>query len=388
MNSSEDNGGSNKGRRTKGQLLEKLSEVNESLEQSQSELAACHKELIQAKVKIKTLEMGEGKSASLDREMERVQLNLSKMSEDLNRMKEAIEKLKSQNEDVRKESEGIKLQLSASQERLAKYEEEAIEQQKAVKKQKKNFEAQIQQLQEQVDELKKKTPDEIAESDEQDYVAAPKANFRIEITPSDDNYRTVIDHPLSKDRKVIKGLDMEMILKFITKHLPKLEEPNGEPEIQPFPPLNEQATTEEIKIAEVKKDMTQALQFKSIKKNRVLKDVRIKQSNCFVENGQNILPSQDFSVYSLLQLPVVPSCKNIDIDTTSYNIRVVVKDKKENNVLFEKDIADDLSYGVVDYEKAITVPRLASGKYLIFVNAVVPFVRIGDQKIIEVEVKD
>lgn len=380
MDSLEENG-NNKDRRTKTQLLDELAEVNESLEQSQAELSACHKELIQAKIKIKSLELGEEKSTSLDREMERVQLNLNKMFEDLNRMQETIEKLKSQNDDIKKENEDMKLQLSASQERLAKCEEKATEQQKTVKKQKKDFETEIQQFREQIGELNKKIA--------QEYVAAPKANFRIEITPSDDNYRTVIHHPLSKDYKVIEGLNMEMILQFITKYLPKLEEPNGESEIQSSPPiLKDETKTEEINITEEKKDIILQPQLKSIKKNKILKEVRIKQANYFLENGQNILPNQDFSVHCLLQLPAVPSIKNIDIDTTSYNIRVVVKDIMENRSIFAKDIADDLSYGVVDYETAIIVPRLTSGRYSIFVNAIVPFVRTGDQKIIELEVKN
>lgn len=388
MNSSEENGGSNKDRRTKTQLLQELAEMNKSLEQSQSELSSRSKELLDAKVRIKELQRGEVKSASMEREMERFQLNLNKMTEDLTRIKEAIERLKSQNEKTKTESEELKLQLTNCQEQITRYEEQAIEQQKAAKNQKENFETQIQQLQEQIDELSKKIADEMVESNEQDYVAAPTARFRIEITPSDDNYRTVIDHPLSKDIKVIKGIDMEMILKFITKHLPKLEEPNGELEILPLPPISEEVKKETINVTEVKNDMNQLPRFKTIKKTGILKEIRIKQSDFLLENGQNINSNCDFAVLARLQLPIAPSSQNIDIDTTCYNIRAVVKEINENKLIFEKDIADDLSFGIVDYEKAVTISRLTPGKYLIFINAIVPFIPISDQKIIEIEVKD
>jgi len=393
MNSSEDNGNNNKDNRTKVQLLQELTEVNESLVHCQSELSACNKELLQAKIEIKRLELNEGKSASLDREMERVQINLNKLSEDSSRMKEAVEKLKNRNEEIREEIKELKLQLSTAQDQLLKNEEAAKEEQKTTKKNKKTIEKKIEQLEEQIAEMSKKISPEKIETKEDDYAAAPKANFRIEITPGDDNYRMVIVHPLSKDRKVIEGLDMATALKFISKYLPKLEEPNGESELPAIQSSIDETEVEpepeqETRITEVKDDMIGKPRFVSTPKNRILSDIRLKQSSSFLDSGQFLSSDQKFVVHSRLELPEVPSDHNVDIDTSSYNIRVVVKEKKENKLIFENDIADDLLFGVTQYEQAITVPRLAPGLYSIYVNAIVPFARIGDQKIIGIEVKD
>jgi len=391
MNSSEENGNNNKDNRTKAQLLQELTEVNESLVHCQSELSTCNKELLQAKIEIKRLGLNEGKSASLDREMERVQINLNKLSEDSSRMKEAVEKLKNRNEEIREEIKELKLQLNTAKDRLLKNEEEAQEEQKTAKKHKKNIEKKIEQLEEQIAELSKKIIPEQIETKDEDYLAAPKANFRIEITPGDDTYRMVIVHPLSKDRKVIEGLDMAAVLKFISNYLPKLEEPNGETDLPAIHSATEETEVEpeqKTRITEVKDDMIVKPRFISIERGGVLSDIRIKQSSSYLETGQFLRPDQKFVIHSRLQLPEVPSDNNIDIDTASYNIRVVVKEKRENKLVFESDIADDLLFGVTQYEQAVTVPRLAPGLYSIYVNAIVPFARIGDQKIIGIEVKD
>lgn len=112
----------------------------------------------------------------------------------------------------------IKMQLENNQKKIEKYrrdlKSEAKEKESAVMGLQKDIEA--------PEESKKAIPGGISTA---------KATFRIDIYPRQGHFQGKIVHPLTKDYRILKGLDMNAILDFISEHLPRAEEQASYPQI-------------------------------------------------------------------------------------------------------------------------------------------------------------
>ena len=214
---------------------------------------------------------------------------------------------KSQAKQVRKTRAQLQQELSETSSSLKQQNSEISECQKELKqartesdemkKEIEKFKVTNQKLREDNEKLKtdvsavkgnsstKRDETEKMEQDLMEHISVPKEKFRIEVTPGDGDYRTLIVHPLTKDQKIIESLDEKTILKFIAKHLPQSEESGDEtmPTSIPYLPSNpaEEETAPGPKVentTEVKEPLTQSItEKKPIKKKLVSQSLEKKQ---------------------------------------------------------------------------------------------------------------
>lgn len=115
-------------------------------------------------------------------------------------------------------------------------------------------------------------------------------------------------------------------------------------------------------------------------KQKVIFEISVKQNNQSLENGKALTAHQPFFVQSHLRLPWYPSNENFDMGASNYGIHVVVKESNSDNTIIEKDFAEDVVSGITDYKNRLSLPGLNPGNYMMNFYAVVPFMRISEQK--------
>ena len=122
-------------------------------------------------------------------------------------------------------------------------------------------------------------------------------------------------------------------------------------------------------------------------KRQVIREINIQQSNRSLENGQTLIANQLFYVHSHLHIPGDLSTGNFDLGSTNYGIHVVVKESASDKKIIEKDLAEEVVSGVIDYKNSLTLPGLNPGKYTLNFFAIVPFIRTSEQKKLSLVVK-
>jgi len=120
---------------------------------------------------------------------------------------------------------------------------------------------------------------------------------------------------------------------------------------------------------------------------KVIYEFSVQQSNQSLENGQALTAHQPFFVQSHLRLPRFQSSESFDTGLLNYGIHVIVKESNSNNTIEEKDFAENVVSGTTDYKNRLSLPGLDPGNYMMNFCAVVPFMRISEQKNISLIVK-
>ncbi len=240
--------------------------------------------------------------------------------------------------ECQKQRQQAEVTVESLQEKLAEYESE---------------QAQIEQAQE--EEMIEESKETVSED-----IPASKATFRIDLYPRQGHYQGKIEHPLTRDKQVFSGLDKEVILEFISKHLPQPEE-------------EEKLISQTLELSPTEKPVLQEITFQQLKRT--------------VETGHPLQAHRPFTVFTQLHFPIMPTEANIDIDSFTYDVIVIATDADGGNVIARNGVSDILSSGVEDYESKITMSGLALGKYLFNIYTYAHFARIEDSKLLDVIVE-
>ena len=163
--------------------------------------------------------------------------------------------------------------------------------------------------------------------------------------------------------------------KLTAKHLPEFNDLNPETNSNVLSnPIKKESVLEARDSDTVKPILSRKL------KKKVIHEISIQQANQFLEKEEAIKAYQHFFLHSHLRFPEYPSGENFDVDTSNYGIHVVVKESNSDKTIVEKDFAEDVVSGVIDYKNSLSLPGLNPGKYMMNFYAVVPFMRISEQK--------
>ncbi len=191
MNPSENKGAKKTDRRTKAQLYKELDDTYILLDQREKKMTDCQKKLAKAKADISTWE-----EKSIEFELMKVELE---------KHQQEVEKYR---HDLKKKNQGNEKIVTGLQKDL-----------------------------ETAEPSDKSIPGDIT---------AAKATFRIDLYPRQGHFRGKIVHPLTKDDRVLKGLDMDAIMEFISKHLPRQEEQITQPQITATQPKEQSPVAESM----------------------------------------------------------------------------------------------------------------------------------------------
>ena len=230
-------------------------------------------------------------------------------------------------------------------------------------KQRKQAEVTIENLQEKLAEYESELAqteqaqeEEVIEESEEtasEDISASKATFRIDLYPRQGHYQGKIEHPLTRDKQVLSGLDQKVIAEFISKHLPQPEE--------------------EEKLS------SQAPESPPVEKS-VLQEITFQQSKHFVEPGHPFQAHSPFAVVTHLHFPVMPTEDNLEVDSTTYDVVALVTEGESEKVITRNGVSNTLSPGVADYESKITMSGLAPSKYVLKIYTYAHFAKIEDSK--------
>lgn len=149
---------------------ENVNQNPKTKEMLQEELSKTQKNLIQSR-----------------NEMKKVRKKLNEANSELNKLKEALQDSKKQQEE--------------SNQKITDLRQTKL------------------RLQEEKETLEKQLADQNSFTHEE--ISAAKSTFHINIYPRQGQFQCKIVHPLTKDKEVFTGLDSNVILNFISSHLPK-----------------------------------------------------------------------------------------------------------------------------------------------------------------------
>jgi hypothetical protein len=203
MNPSEKKRAKKNDRRTKAQLLKELENAHNKLDRRGNKLTDCQKKLAKAEAEISTW-----KEKSIEFELMKIQLENNQ------------QKLVSYQHDLKGKNQKNGKEVAGLQEANAKLEPSNGH-----------------------------VPGGISKA---------KATFRIDLYPRQGHFQGKIVHPLTKDDRVLKGLDMNAIMEFITDHLPRQED-------ETTAPRKTATQTKELPVAGMKPEYSSTLQLRDLK---------------------------------------------------------------------------------------------------------------------------
>lgn len=117
------------------------------------------------------------------------------------------------------------------------------------------------------------------------------------------------------------------------------------------------------------------------------REINFRQVQRLLEPGSPLKANQPFSVIARLQFPVVPSAKNMNVDTSGYDVGIIATDEQEREVLFRTGVAKRLSPGVAEYENELRLNGLKPGKYLFRVYTLALFAGVEETRKIALQVE-
>jgi hypothetical protein len=206
--------------------------------------------------------------------------------------------------------------------------------------------------------------------------AETTSTFRLEFYPRQGNYVGKIEHTLSQDKKVLKGLDQRAITDFITTHLPRVTEKPLEEIVVQVSPVSD------IKMRE--KDEPRR-RFEPVQpkaeaplRQGVVREIKVRQGRNFIQGIPPVVRQRlPFMVNVKLHLPSPPTQDKMDLWVSSYSVRLVAQKAPSAKPAAERVVANDLTPQQAEYETTITMPPLSSGNYTLHAYALIPYAHLA-----------
>lgn len=209
-------------------LEQVLAEAQQRIKAQEDEIKKYSNQLKKSKEEITTLKEFETKFKEREND-------LDQSLQEIENLEKQNEQLTSKNKDLQVELQKAKNENEQMKEELKKEREKELEI-REVEKEKI-------QLGKKVNELKQtiKSLEERIIANEKSLPIEPLENgegilFRLHFYKRLDAFKGIIEHPISKSSKAFAGVDKDMIIEFISTHLPKPEEPVKTTEFAPSAP--------------------------------------------------------------------------------------------------------------------------------------------------------
>jgi myosin heavy subunit len=121
---------------------------------------------------------------------------------------------------------------------------------------------------------------------------------------------------------------------------------------------------------------------------RTLEEISIRQSNQQTRPGQPLKSSLPFTVVTKMKLPAMPTSSKLSDELVDFAVRVAIHDNVAAEPAESGSAMGEIIDGQRDYEMSIPMPSLEPGQYSLRVSALVPYMRIGEQQDVEIQVAD
>lgn len=216
--------------------------------------------------------------------------------------------------------------------------------------------------------------------------SSPKTTFVLHFYLREGRYHGRIEHPLTRERKVFSGVDRKAIGEFVSKCLPTPAD-EAEMAVSTAQEAASSATVEAEKVRPAGQADVSAPSRGVTSEPGVLQEVRLQQLQRILEPGSALRAHQPFTLSARLHFEVAPTTKDLDIDNSTYDVRVVAADMQRNSVLSRNGAAAALLAGVRDYENEISMAGLGRGTYLVRIRAFARYSGIDESEDIEVTVE-
>jgi hypothetical protein len=217
-------------------------------------------------------------------------------------------------------------------------------------------------------------------------ISSKPRSFLIYFVPRQGHLNGYIQHLSTEKKQPLNGLDSDAICKFISKHLPQVAEKEKS---KVSADVNEKLSDAPGKKISRGAKMRVNVRRKTMPPQviKALKDLKLQQMNRILEPESALQAHRPFALQAQLHFPVMPTESNLDIDTSNYEVLVILTDAKKENVVARRGVADNLSAQVADYENKIHMPGLLPGKYWMKISAFAPYANIEDSKEINLNVQ-
>lgn len=147
----------------------------------------------------------------------------AQLQEELDKTQEILNEYETRLAEYQKERQQVEAEIERLKEKLQEYESEKVR----------------------LDQSEENIPEQSEEAVSED-IAAPKATFRIDLYPRQGHYQGRIEHLLTKQKKPFTNLDQDIIMDFISSHLPQAEAVHvEEPEPAVVQPAEQAPSAEE-----------------------------------------------------------------------------------------------------------------------------------------------
>lgn len=214
--------------KTKAQLLKALTDAHDVLEDQEKELNTLRKKFKEASSKITTMEKQQDHLEGTNTKLDQTQRELKEMTQQVERLKHEAEELNRIHQQDQEEKETLKSQLQTAEDEKPDLIEQLQKELQTAEQQRRVLEKKIGKLEATNAQLEKEfAATEQTEEAFPEGLSVGKATFRVDLYPHQAHYQGKIEHLLTKDKIVFKGLDKETIINFISKHLPHMEEESG-----------------------------------------------------------------------------------------------------------------------------------------------------------------
>ena len=173
-------------------------------------------------------------------------------------------------------------------------------------------------------------------------------SFHIDFYNRRDHYRGRIVLLGGNEKKVFDGIDIASIYEFISQHLPELT--------------------------------------KAVASGHFFDKIVFHQESRMLKSGETLKARKPFYTCIRWNLPVIPTDDNLDLDTRTYAVEVVVIDYLKKQVVACNDEADVLLPGVARYSTTILLRGLDPGKYVLKIIVSTALGRVKESTKIEISV--
>jgi DNA repair exonuclease SbcCD ATPase subunit len=119
---------------------------------------------------------------------------------------------------------------------------------------------------------------------------------------------------------------------------------------------------------------------------KILKQVKIQQSDQFIQPGQPLRALRPFTVFTTMRLPKAPSASFLANELADFAVTVEAREATAAEREEVSSVVDELICGKQDYDVSVFMPSLAAGRYSLKISALVPYARIDEQEKLEIAV--
>lgn len=360
-------------------LLQELDELKTLLAKREEELTA-YQETLRLAQGAEDIQQLHEKLNESQQQLNTTTQELAQLREQTNQFEMKNEALSIQSQRLSAENEKLKKEMTAEREEATELLDEAIKEQQNTEQKYRDLERKLRQLEEtRIAEEGRVPPSQVIKTIEPEVTGAPTSTFRLEFYPRQGDYVGKIEHPLSRDKRVLKGLDQKAITDFIAAHLPQAIEKPAEETVAKVPSVAEaQPSKKEVRQPGIAPGQVPT---ERPGPSGVIREIKVRQGRNVVSGKAAVVrPGLPFSVAVQLHLPAAPMQNKMELWLSSYSVRLVAQRAQSTKPAAERVVANDLAPQKADYETTVPMPALSPGNYTLHAYTLIPYAHLAEHE--------